>query len=117
MLTLPELISLPSVAVRLPVLVIVTLPPPTCSRPTVALVVTWGEPVSSVVASPVPGADGDQLAPVLNSLSEAPVWLMKSYFRHLAKAKAAPQIAARPAKITSPSPADRRRLPEWPRPR
>jgi len=73
MLTLPELIAVPSVAVRLPVLVIVTLPPPTCSRPTVVLLVTCGDPVSTVAASPVPGADGVQLAPVLNALSEAPI--------------------------------------------
>jgi hypothetical protein len=42
------------------------------SFPTVALSVTWGEPVSTSAVSFSPGGDGVQFVPVLNSLFVLP---------------------------------------------
>jgi len=69
---LPDWMVVPFLTVRLPVSLIVTSPPSISSFPTVASLITCGEPVLTSAVSFSPGAEGFQFVPVLNSLFVLP---------------------------------------------
>ncbi len=73
MVTLPDVIVVPLVTDNAPVLVTVTLPPPTFSRSIVSPVDTCGEPVLTVALSLAAGAPGVQFASFSKALSAVPV--------------------------------------------